>query len=356
MIFDLNTLFRNPDGSWNSTNAEEIILFSKGHELEIDWQMGNEPNSFHHVFNVSVSAEQFAEDYCLLRKILDNAGYEQSILIGPEANHIGVINNGNKFVKNFLKKGRHCIDFLTWHQYYLNGHIAKKEDFYNSSVFERLPEQINSLKKTIKLSGQNISMWLSETSSAFGTGAPKLSNRYLAGFLWLDKLGVSAKAGIQVVIRQSLYGGNYTMIGYDLEPNPDWWVSVMFKKLVSSRVLNFATLSKSDNVRIYAHCTSKKLQKISKIVIYGINVDSQGRKIFLKHPSEKMKVLAYMLTSDDLQSRRIFLNGEILQLQNDGKLPFFKPKIMNPSKPITLPPYSMFFLLINNLDMPICEE
>lgn len=41
MIFDLNVLLRNPDGSWNDTNAQEIIAFAKDHDMKLDWQLGN---------------------------------------------------------------------------------------------------------------------------------------------------------------------------------------------------------------------------------------------------------------------------------------------------------------------------
>lgn len=41
MMFDLNTLLRNVDGTWNSDNAKKIIMFAKEHEMEIDWQLGN---------------------------------------------------------------------------------------------------------------------------------------------------------------------------------------------------------------------------------------------------------------------------------------------------------------------------
>lgn len=41
MIFDLNVLLRNPDGSWNDTNAQEIIAFAKSQGMELDWQLGN---------------------------------------------------------------------------------------------------------------------------------------------------------------------------------------------------------------------------------------------------------------------------------------------------------------------------
>ena len=56
-------------------------------------------------------------------------------------------------------------------------------------------------------------LWLGETSSAYGGGAHGLSDRYVATFLWLDKLGQAAVHGYQVVIRQSFYHGCYAMIG-----------------------------------------------------------------------------------------------------------------------------------------------
>lgn len=41
LIFDLNSLLRNEDDSWNSENAEEMIKFSSDNQLELDWELGN---------------------------------------------------------------------------------------------------------------------------------------------------------------------------------------------------------------------------------------------------------------------------------------------------------------------------
>lgn len=59
-----------------------------------------------------------------------------------------------------------------------------------------------------------------ETGSAYGGGAAGLSDRYVAGFLWLDKLGLTARLGIDVVVRQSLFGGNYGLLDQAVEPLP----------------------------------------------------------------------------------------------------------------------------------------
>jgi len=37
---------------------------------------------------------------------------------------------------------------------------------------------------------------------------------------WLDKLGLSAQKGVGVVIRQTLYGYDYSLLDIDMNPNP----------------------------------------------------------------------------------------------------------------------------------------
>ena len=60
--------------------------------------------------------------------------------------------------------------------------------------------------------------------------------RYVGGFLWLDKLGQAALYNYQVIIRQTFYHGCYALLGEDLLPNPDFWISALYKKLVSTKV------------------------------------------------------------------------------------------------------------------------
>ena len=116
-----------------------------------------EPNSFKHVFNREISGTQLAEDYKTLRKILNEGGYKSSSIFGPEANHIGDrIHNGVKYAEEFLENSGNSVDFLTWHQYYLNGREAIVEDFINVTVFNFLPEEINTFDKMLKNSNKSI--------------------------------------------------------------------------------------------------------------------------------------------------------------------------------------------------------
>lgn len=63
-------------------------------------------------------------------------------------------------------------------------------------------------------------IWMGETASAFGGGAPGLSDTYVAGFMWLDKLGMGAVNGIDLIVRQSFYNGYYALINEQSLPNP----------------------------------------------------------------------------------------------------------------------------------------
>ncbi|CAL4113774.1 unnamed protein product, partial [Meganyctiphanes norvegica] len=99
-----------------------------------------------------------------------------------------------------------------------------------------------------------------ETSSAYGGGAPKLSNRYVAGFLWMDKLGLSARMGVDVVARQTLYHGSYALLDEYLNPLPDYWLSVIYKRQVGGKVLDIQLSTSTPTVRLYAHCLNPTSQ------------------------------------------------------------------------------------------------
>lgn len=119
----MNVLLRNEKNVWNSSNAELLINFSEMHEFSMDFQLGNEPNSFLHVFNKSVSAKQLAEDFKSLRKILNNSElYRNSKLIGPDVTRpknveeLSLQESSLKYLRDFLS-GDIYVDVASWHQY-----------------------------------------------------------------------------------------------------------------------------------------------------------------------------------------------------------------------------------------------
>lgn len=136
---------------------------------------------------------------------------------------------------------------LFCHRYYFSGRNATVEEFLNTSIFDVLKREILDVKNVVaNNTDTSFPIWMSkyphiievgeertfvfhffsadaaaETASAFGGGSPLLSNRFVSGFIWLDKLGMAASNNISVVIRQSFIGGNYGLVDCrSLSPTP----------------------------------------------------------------------------------------------------------------------------------------
>merc|ERR1712154_614380 len=103
---------------------------------------------------------------------------------------------------------------------------------------------------------------LGEASSTYGGGTANLSSGFAAGFLWLDKLGLSASLGLHVVARQDFWGGQYGLVGRDdFLPNPDYWSSLLFRDLVGNQALLVdGEFVDGRSVRTYAFCSRTKAQ------------------------------------------------------------------------------------------------
>ena len=83
-------------------------------------------------------------------------------------------------------------------------------------------------------------VWIGETGGAQFGGEPGISDAYLGGLWWLDELGLAARSGVEVVVRQTLSGSNYGLIDdKTLVPRPDYWNSWLWKRLMGQEVFAF---------------------------------------------------------------------------------------------------------------------
>ncbi|ENN78583.1 heparanase [Dendroctonus ponderosae] len=355
LIFDLNSLLRNDDGSWNSENAREMIAFSSEHQMQLDWELGNEPDLYQYIYETNVAASQLAADYQTLRDILDEFEiYKSANLVGNDMFDVGGSESNQEYLSTFLKAAAHLVHAVTWHQYYFAGRDATEELFLSPSTFNYLEQRINVVKKVVSSSGSGNKVWLGETSSAYNGGAANMSNRFLGTFLWLDKLGLGAKLGLDVIIRQTIYVDNYALLDPDYVPNPDWWLSVIYKKLVGTNVLSLSNDGSSDNtVRLYAHCAK---DAESSVVVFGFNVNGEKATISIEGFEADEDVLVYQLNYDEnIYSQTIKLNGEILKVSSEGDLPDFQPTTVPNRGTFTLEPHSLVFWVFTNTNVNACD-
>nr|XP_020140870.1 heparanase [Microcebus murinus] len=205
-------------------------------------------------------------------------------------------------------------------------------------------------------------VWLGETSSAYGGGAPLLSNTFAAGFMWLDKLGLSARMGIEVVMRQVFFGaGNYHLVDENFEPLPDYWLSLLFKKLVGTRVLMASVKGGAGRkLRVYLHCTNinqSPKYKEGDLTLYAINLHNVTKHLQLPYYLFNKQVDKYVVKPsgpDGLLSKSVQLNGQTLRMVDDQTLPTLTEKSLRPGSSLGLPAFSYGFFVIRNAKVAAC--
>lgn len=359
LIFDLNSLLRK-NGLWLSDNAKLLLDYTtqKGYKVT-GWELGNEPNVWREL-GYNISGSDHARDYDILHKLLNQyPQWANAVVIGPS---VTMLNNDytDSYLKDFLESGGPSIvTNPTFHHYYDYGPSMTVEKFMDPKLLSNLPEQIK-VAKTIASSPPYGKVWLGETSSAYDSGAAGLTDRYVDGFMWLDKLGIAASLGIEVVIRQDFYGGNYGLIDTKtLDPNPDFWLSYLYNTLVGQDVLNVTVQDQSGYVRMYAHCTNTKRTEYlpGSITVYGMNLKQEPSAVLFPQFMQDVELHVYMLQPvgvDGLKSQTVALNGRTLTLNADYTLPnMLTPVIVKGN--FTFSQQSFGFIVIPNAGAAVCS-
>lgn len=220
LIFNLNALMRG-DRRWNSSNAEFLMDIAYANQHEIDWELGNEPNSYPFKFDAEVTPEELAYDFGTLRQLLNKYTiYKQSLLIGPDITHPRPSKLGPaKYLEEFLVS-KPEIDVVSWHHYY-TGSNATVQDFLNVETLNSFQQSARIVNEIVRRQAPQKQIWLTESGSAYGGGVEGLSDKFISSFLWMDRLGSAAKNNISVVVRQSLFHPFYSLLDEDtLFPNP----------------------------------------------------------------------------------------------------------------------------------------
>ncbi|KAJ7987104.1 hypothetical protein DPEC_G00335290 [Dallia pectoralis] len=362
LIFGLNELLRTADNSWNSSNARALLQYCESKQYNMSWELGNEPNSYEKKAGIRVDGDQLGRDFVKLRTILQESKlYHNTGLYGPDISQPR--NHRRDLLEGFLETGAEVIDGCTWHHYYVNGRDTSLEDFLDPQVLNTLTQKTQEIMATVEQLAPGKRVWLGETSSAYGGGAQGLSDTFAAGFMWLDKLGLGANLGLDVVIRQVLIGsGTYHLVDNNLDPLPDYWLSLLYKRLVGSEVLLIKALSKNtERVRVYLHCTNKKSTSYRRgaVTLFALNLGNRLARITVPAALSNSSAEAFVLQSeqpgkDGLTSKSVKLNGEVLKMVDDTTLPLLRGAPLPAGEHLNLPGYSFAFYVLSEAQAPAC--
>ncbi|KAK3755114.1 hypothetical protein RRG08_041028 [Elysia crispata] len=360
ILWDLNLLDRH-NGSWDPTVAKQFLDYSSSRGMKIPmFELGNEPNLYERKFGVILEADQLVKDYSTLKDLLSQMPqYAASGLYAPGVNNLDTFSSSRKYLAQFLQtSGCKMISEIALHHYYFKKEDASLADFVDVEVMDTLRTQLEfayniswsscRLRKPVRFT---------ETSTASGGGVPDVSNAFIAGFLWLDKLGLSATFGITRVFRQTFLKSSYALVSQSLKPNPDYYLSVLFKRLVEGPVFRVYDEGLTPTVRVYAHCVSKSHYNYpdGAIVVYYLNLGTKASVLSLGK-FKKTEVHLFILSpgdEDGMLSRKVKLNDELLEM-NGSDLPSLEPKPHSGDVPLA--PKTFGFIVIPEADVQLCKQ
>jgi heparanase 1 len=365
ILFTLNAGHgpRDDSGAWTPDNARQLIQYTRQQGFPVDvWELGNEVNGYLLMLKLSVDEEAYTADLQRARQLLDVEDPEAK-LAGPSCAYWPEVGDFIGFYDRFMKVGGSELDLVTWH-YYPQQSIrcvartrpAKPTTMLQPENLDEVATWAQMVEQAAGLYAKGAPIWLGETGNAQCGGEPGISDAFVGGFWWLDQLGQLARRGHQVVIRQNLSGSDYGLIDEaSLEPNPDYWNSLLWKRLMGPRVLQLG--QKGDPLlRAYAHCRAAGQGSAGgQITALVLNLDTE-RPVRVSFSGINGPAKVYRLTADGLQARQLRLNGTLLRAAPDGTPPDLEQLASeNAEALVDLEPISYAFVVLIGVDAPACR-
>jgi heparanase 1 len=330
---------RDQNGIWKSTQAKAFFDYTKsigGHIAATEYM--NEPN----LVQLGGGPEGYGTDqYARDSKIFDDflrkespdtlylgpgsagEGLPQQPMPMPARQRPGTNPNIHRITSEEILKGTGPIfNGLSYHVYYTRSHRcmgANGMDVNDALNSDYLDRSLTVVEFYEKLRDQFLSgkpLWLTETGEA-SCGGDTWASEFVDSFRLLDQLGSLAQHSVKSVMINTLASSDYGLIDEDTYvPRPNYWAALLWTRTMGTRSLD-PKISPSSGMRIYAQCMKNTPGGVAMLVL---NVDkSDAHSLTLPIGGQR-----YTLSSPDLLSKTVLLNGQELKVAADGKVPDYK--------------------------------
>ena len=156
-------------------------------------------------------------------------------------------------------------------------------------------------------------IWLTETAEA-ACGGNRWAATFLDTFRYLDQLGRLARAGVQVVMHNTLAASDYGLLDEKtFGPRPNYWGALLWRQLMGSTVLDSGVPIQT-GLHVYAHCQRGTTGGVSLLII---NTDRNAPHSLMLPTAS----LRYTLEAASLRDADVRLNGSPLTLDPGDELP-----------------------------------
>lgn len=254
---------------------------------------------------------------------------------------------------DLMKATGPIFDAFSYHFYSMPSHRCLGENGANPSKI-LAPEWLNgnmtvydfyAKERDKYLPGKSV--WLTETGEG-SCGGDTWAAEFADSFRLLDQFGGLAQKSVKSIMYNTLASSDYGMLDEQtLEPRPNYWAAVLWKRTMGTRSLD-PGVPPANNVRVYAQCMSGSSGGVTLMIL---NMD-KASEASLKVPVAGER---YTLSSPDLFSKTVLLNGKELRVASDGTLPSIKTQASKAGIAI-FAPLTITFLVMPSAGNPQCRR
>lgn len=327
---------RDAEGLWKPDQARQIISATRadgGHIAAAEFMnepdlpaIGGAPAGY--------DASRFAADFAVFDAFMKNAASDVMIL-AP-----GTMGRSPEATDLFLAAAS-GIDAVSYHFY---GALSERcaggqtaDAALSDEWLSRTDQTLTFYRGLRDRAAPGKPIWLTETAEA-ACGGNRWSSTFLDTFRYLDQLGRLAKAGVQIVMHNTLAGSDYGLLDETtFRPRPNYWAALLWRQWMGTVVLD-AGVPIEPGLHVYAHCQRKMP---GGVVLLVINNDAQ-KTHELALPVSSIR---FTLDAASLQSGAVRLNGVVLTGEAIDRLPKLAGLPVNPGA-MSFAPATMTFVVI----------
>ena len=339
--FPISDGMRNEKDDYQTTQVKSILDYTKSIGGEIAAaEFFNEPShASHGDAPKGYNGNDFAKEFTVFKSFANEAAPNMKIIGPGSTGEGGILPSGLDISVDKLlsPEPRPTFDVFTYHFY---GTVSKRclggqkpENALSAEWLSKTEKGLEFYQNVRDKYVPNAPIWNTETAETACGGNPWAAT-YIDTFRYLEQLGRLAKKGVQVVMHNTLARSEYALLDHDTHnPRPNYWVALLWNKLMGTEVYEAGSLSAG--VDIFAHNLKGK-SKGKTLLILNIN-DTETSIVVPKAATQ------YLLTADELLTKKIKLNGQELKLMADDNLPTLKGEKIKEGI-LKLPAHSIIFL------------
>ncbi len=325
---------RDAAGVWTPEQASRLLAWTAAVGGRIAAaEFMNEPNvAAAGVAAASDDAAAYGRDFKRFRSFIKQRT-RKIMILGP-----GMAGETDAAAR-LLAASEHGLDVFSYHHYGALSErctgVSPSDSALSEQWLARTDQTLDFYRRLRDRFEPGKPIWLTETAEA-ACGGNRLAATFLDTFRYLDQLGRLAKAGVQIVMHNTLAASDYGLLDEKtFAPRPSYWGALLWRRLMGTTVLESGVPIQA-GLHVYAHCQRGAPGGVGLLVInterdaaHALRVDTASQR--------------YTLDAVKLDDNSVRLNGHTLELGANDELPEITA-VQTPAGTLTFAPATVTFL------------